>query len=299
VRRRRAAAKKKTPSSTSSANSRWPHRQIPGLAGLKKIKSVPGETPSALDFSPDQHLERPMLDRSHTANLFSENAQQADELAGAADAAVERPAASPETDEAEAQLDVSRSTTAPPRPRRPRPVDGGRRGAVRSKPRVAAPKGQISLPGVPPWVRSWARRARPFAPVLLLLVILAAHPAGCARQTTRSGSLAPSTPASATPTRTHPPAGSNNATRPAQAPRPRQPRPTTTDPATSTVAARPPAYAPRGASALAAAASAQQAPAAPPTVTRTVAPISVPAASNTGGPPREGRGEGNEFGFER
>lgn len=242
-----------------------------------------------------------MLDRSHTANLFSENAQQADELSGASDAAVERPVASPEVDEAEAQLDVWRSTTAPPRarPRRPRPVDGGRRGAVRSKPRVAASKGQISLPGVPLRARVWARRARPLAPVLLLLVILAAHPAGCARQTTRSGSLAPSTPAGATPTRTHSPAGSNNATRPAQAPRPRQPRPTTTSPATSTVAARPPAHAPRGDSALAAAASAQHAPAAPPTVTRTVAPISVPAASNSGSPPHEGRGEGNEFGFER
>jgi hypothetical protein len=240
-----------------------------------------------------------MLDRSHTANLFSENAQQADELPGASDAAVERPVASPEVDEAEAQLDVSRSTTAPPRAcaRRPRPVDGGRR--VRAKPRVAASKGQLSLPGVPPRARGWARRARPLAPVLLLLVILAAHPAGCARQTTRSGSLAPSTPAGATPTRTHPPASSNNATRPAHAPRPRQSHPTTTDPATSTVAARPPAHAPRGDSALAAAASAQQAPAAPPTVTRTVAPISVPAASNTGSPPREGRGEGNEFGFER
>lgn len=243
-----------------------------------------------------------MLDRSHTANLFSENAQQADELSGTSDAAVERPVASPEVDEAEAQLDVSRSTTAPPRarPRRPRLVDGGRRGAVRAKPRVAVPRGQLSLPGVPPRVRGWARRARPLAPVLLLLlVILAAHPAGCARQTTRSGSLAPSTPAGATPTRTHPPAGSNNATRPAQAPRPRQPRPTTTDPATSTVAARPPAHAPRGDSALTATASAQQAPAAPPTATRTVAPISVPAASNPRSPPREGRGEGNEFGFER
>jgi hypothetical protein len=242
-----------------------------------------------------------MLDRSHTANLFSENAQQADELSGASDAAVERPVASSEVDEAEAQLDVSRSTAAPPRarPRRLRLVDGGRRGAVRAKPRVAAPKGQHSFPDVPPRVRGWARRARPLVSVLLLLVILATHPAGCARQTTRSGSLAPSTPAGTIPTRTHPPVGSNNATRPAQAPRPRQPRPTTTDPATSTVAARPPAHASRGDSALAAAASTQQAPAAPPPVTRTVAPISVPAASNTRSPPREGRGEGNEFGFER
>jgi hypothetical protein len=239
-----------------------------------------------------------MLDRSHTANLFSENVQQADELAGAADAAMERSAASPEAEEAEAQLDVSRSTTAPPRarPRRPRPVDGGRRGAVRAKPRVAAPKGQLSLPGVSPRARRWARRVGPLAPVLLL-VILVAHPAGCARQTTRSGSLAPSTPAGATPTRTHPLTGSDNGTRPAQAPRPRQPRPSTT-PATSTVVGGPVAHAPRGASALAAAASAQ-APAAPPAVTRTVVSISVPAAPNTGSPPREGRGKGNEFGFER
>jgi hypothetical protein len=243
-----------------------------------------------------------MLDRSHTANLFSEDALQADELASAADAAVEHPIASPEVDDAEALVDVSRSTTAPSRarPRRPRLIDGGRRGAVRAKPRAAAPKGQLSLPGVPPRVRGWARRARPFAP-LLLLVILTAHPAGCARQTTRSGSLSPSTPAGgATATRTYPPAGSNNATRPAQAPRPRQPHPATTDTITRTVAARPPAHVPRGDSALAVAASAQRARAAPPTVTRTVAAsISVPAASNTGSPPREGRGEGNEFAFER
>jgi hypothetical protein len=242
-----------------------------------------------------------MLDRSHTANLFLENAEQADEFAGAADVALEQPAASPQLDGAEAQFDVWPSTTAPSRARRrrPRPVGGGRRGTVRAKLRVAAPKGQLSLPALLR-LRGWARRARRVAPVLLLLVVvLAENPAGCA-QSTRSRSPVPITPAGAAPTRIHPSTDSNHPTRPARASHSRQRHPVKTDTATSGVVAHRPARISNGDGAPAVAASTRQVTVASPAVTHTVVPsASVPVAPNVGSPPREGRSEGHEFGFER
>jgi hypothetical protein len=97
-----------------------------------------------------------MLDRSQTANLFSEHAQEADELARAADA-VEPPAASPIADPVDA-LDVSPSTTAPPRARsrRPCPNGGGWRGAVRPRSRIAARKPALSHPAFPGRLRAAA-----------------------------------------------------------------------------------------------------------------------------------------------
>jgi hypothetical protein len=237
-----------------------------------------------------------MLDRSPTANLFSEHAQEADELAGVPDAAVERAAASPVADLVEAQRDASPST-APrsARPRRLRPNGGGRRGAVRSKPPVRARKPTLSLPAAPPYVGSW-RRARWFAPAALLvplLLILVADPAGSAHQATRTRTSppAPAAPLRASRTREHSGARVGQVRRRPRA-RPVAPAEITSDaPGTAPAAERAPP----------AAATAPPAPAAPATTAaRPIStPASPPAAANSGSPPREERGQGDEFGFER
>jgi hypothetical protein len=239
-----------------------------------------------------------MLDRSPTANLFSEHAQEADELAGVADAAVERAAASPVADLVEAQRDASPSTAPPSaRPRRPRPNGGGRRGAVRSKPPVTGRKPTLSLPAAPPYVRSW-RRARWFAPAALLvplLLILVADPAGSARQATRTRT-SPAAPAAKlrAPLRTHEHGGARAAqVRRRPRARPIAPAEVTSDaPGTAPAAERAPP---------AAATAPPPAPAAPAmTAARPIStPASPPAAANSGSPPREESVEGDEFGFER
>ena len=242
-----------------------------------------------------------MLDRSNSTNLFSET-EQADELAGPADAAVKQPARSPEAEEPEAQFDVSRHTAAPYRAytRRRRPGGGGRRSALGAKPRLAASRGRLSLPGVPPLVRGWARRARPFTPALLLLVVLAENPAGCAHQSTRSRSTASATPAGAAPARIHQPTRRKHPTRPLRAPHRRRRRAARTDTARRTVTARQPAHARKRSGTPARAVPASPARAVTATVTRVVAsPTSVPAVGNAGSAPPEGRSEGKEFGFER
>jgi hypothetical protein len=236
-----------------------------------------------------------MLDRSPTANLFSEHAREADELAGVADVAVERAAASPVADLVEAQRDASPSTAPPSaRPRRPRPNGGGRRGAVRSKPPVTASKSTVSLPVAPPYVRGW-RRARWFAPAALLLpllLIVVADPAGSARQTTRTRS---SPAALAAALRAPPRMYEHSGARARQVWRSPRARPVEPVEVTSDVAGTGPA--------------AERAPpatatASPPAPAMTAArPVSTatspPAAANSGSPPREERVEGDEFGFER
>ncbi len=228
-----------------------------------------------------------MLDRSHTANLFSEQDQDRSELAGKADATVERPAAGPDAD-----AEQSRRPAAPtaPRPRRPRPPRGRRRGAVPAKRRVAKPKPQLSLPTLPPR----ARRALPFAPLGLVGLMLLTNQAGCSRQV-------PHTPThtSSTAPAIHTAPGTHRAKRsaPKRAARRRQ----------------------QGTSHVLAAVAAAQAPAAgdgraprtaapmPPTPTVTPATPAIagggvpasPAAAPTGSPTPQDQGVGDEFGFER
>jgi len=236
-----------------------------------------------------------VLDRSQTPNLFTEHAQEADDLPAAADAAVEHPAASPDADPVEARCDASPSTTAPPRtrPRRPRPNGGGRRGAVRSKPRVAARKPALSLPAVPLRVRGWSRRVRPFAPVAVLLLILAADPAGCDRRATRTRTTTSSAPTAAP--HPHQRTGTDHSPRPGRLWRAPHIHPGATTDATAT------APAPERLAPPAAATAPQPTPAAPATLAaRTVAiPASRPVAPYSGSPRRRERGEGDEFGFER
>jgi hypothetical protein len=262
-----------------------------------------------------------MLDRSQPTNLFSEHAPEADELAGAADAAVE-PAASPNVDPAQAQRDRSPSTTAstPARARR-RSSGGGRRGGARPKRVVAPRRPALALP-VPPRLRAWARRARPFAPVALLLLILVADPAGCDRQVTPIGTPASSVPAgalahrhasaarprarrSAPPpaTATPDPGRRCGARRACRSPRgastrrrarraqPEAPAPSPVSAATAIAQAPSPGGAP------AAPAAAQVTPAAQATPPAVPAPASRPAAPNSGSPPPEEHDD--EFGFER
>ncbi len=243
-----------------------------------------------------------MLDRSNSTNLFAESIEQADEPAGPADAAVKQPARSPEAEEAEAQFDVSPHTAAPYRAytRRRRPGGGGRRRALGAKPRLSASRCRLSLPGVPPRVRGWARRARPFTPALLLVVILAENPAGCAQQSTRSRSLASAMPAGAAPARIYQPTHRKHPTRPLRAPPRRRRRAARTDTAKGTVAVRQPAHARKRSGAPARAVPASPVRAITATVTRVVVPSpSAPSVANTGSTPPEGRSEGKEFGFER
>lgn len=258
-----------------------------------------------------------MLDRSQPANLFSEHPLEADELAGAADAAVERSAASPTADPVEAQRDASPST-APPRarPRRPRPNGGGRRGAVRSKPPVRARKRRLELPAAPPRGRGW-RRARWVAPVVpLLLVIPVAGPAGRPHRATRTSHAAPTSPLVTDPASLPPQATRARIVSPA-APGahrrthehrgaaagqlPRTPHANPVAPADATRESSAPAPPPERTLPLAAAARPQPALAAPAThAANPVAnPASPPAAANSGSPPQKERGEGDEFGFER
>jgi hypothetical protein len=229
-----------------------------------------------------------MLDRSHTANLFSENAQEASELAGAADTTVERPAASPDADAEEVQRIASPSATAPPsaRPRRPRRAGGGRRGTVPAQPRLAATKPQLSLPSVPPRMR----RALAFAPLVLVLVllILLANQAGCAHQVTR-----PQIRTSSAPPATHVAAGPHG--RPA--PKPVVGR---SHPATPSVVA--PVSSDGGASLTVTVAAQQMASVTattPATPTAAASPASPPAAPSSGGPSHQESSNADEFGFER
>jgi hypothetical protein len=236
-----------------------------------------------------------MLDRSHTANLFSENVQEASELAGAAHATVERPAASPDADVQEVQRVASPSTTAPrcARPRRPRPAGGGRRGAVPARPRVARTKPQLSLPRVPRRVR----RALAFAPLVLVLVVLLANQAGCAHQVTPA-----QTHTSSAPPATHIAAGSHHAARPAPTGAAERSHPGTPSAAARVSLAQAPA-ASQGDDGHTVAAPAQQtAPVTattPATPAAAAPPASPPAAPSSGNPSRRERGEADEFGFER
>jgi hypothetical protein len=234
-----------------------------------------------------------MLDRSYTANLFSEDAQEASELAGAADATVERLAVSPDADAEEVQRVASPSATAPPsaRPRRPRPAGGGRRGAVPAQPRLAATKPQLSLPSVSLRVR----RALACAPLVLVVLVLLANQAGCDRQVTPA-----QTHTSYAPPAIHIAASSHHAGRPA----PTRVAGRSHAATPSAVAPVSPAQAPgayEGSRTVAAAAQ-QMAPVTattPVTPTAAVPPISPSAAPSSGSPSRQGSGEADEFGFER
>lgn len=231
-----------------------------------------------------------MLDRSQTANLFSENAQEASELAGAADATVERPAANPDADAEEVQRLASPSTTAPPsaRPRRPRPAGGGRRGAVPAQPRRAATKPQLSLPSVGPR----ARRALAFAPLVLVVLVLLTNQAGCNRQVTPA-----QTHTSSAPPATHIAAGPRHDGRPAPVRRFAGSHPAT--PSAVTPAPSPAAH---EGSRTVAAATQHTAPlpaTTPATPTAAPPPISPSAAPSSGSPSRQQSGEADEFGFER
>jgi hypothetical protein len=228
-----------------------------------------------------------MLDRSQTANLFSENDQDRSELVGAADATVERPPASP--DAVRAPHIASRSTTLPPsgRPSRARRTGGGRRGAVSTKRRVALPKPQFSLSSVPPRLR----RALAFTPLVGVLILLA-HQAGCAGRVTHiqtgatsvpSGTRTPVAHHTRRPVRTHPRTRSHLAT-----------------PSTTVTSARAPA--PQVGS-LAGTVTARQEPSVSATTpvipTVDTPPVSPPAATSSGSLTRRENDEGDEFSFER
>jgi len=241
-----------------------------------------------------------MLDRSQATNLFSEHAQEADELAGAADAAVERPAASPDVDSAQAQRDASPSATASPRarPRRPRPSGGGRRGTARPTRPVAARGPVLSFPGVPLRLPGWARRARLFLPAaLLLLLILVIDPAGCGRQVTHTGTPASLVPA-VSPLRTHSPAGGQRVKRAAPPCLVPRTHPLVPAPAVSTAPASVRAQRGDGAPAPAVPAAAPVAPTAASPEQAVPVPVSSPAAPDSGSPPPDEEA-GEEFGFER
>jgi hypothetical protein len=230
-----------------------------------------------------------MLDRSHTANLFSEHDQDPSELAGDADATVEHPAASPDADAEQAQRLAAPSTTAP-RPRRRRPARGRRRGAVPAEPRVAKPKPQVSLPTLPPR----ARRALPFAPLGLVLLMLLTNQAGCSRQVAHT-----STHTSSTPAAIHKAPGAQPARRSASKRMVRARAQHVTPHVLAAVATTQASAASDRTPTLAA-------PVRPPVHVTSSAPAIAgggvpvsPSAAPTGSPTPEERGVGDEFGFER
>jgi len=139
-----------------------------------------------------------MLDRSQTANLFSEDLPAAGQET---DCEPERPASAPVSptpprarrSPARRARPTSPPGTDTPRPRRPRVELGDERRAWRE--RLVA-------------LRPRLRRVRPYAPIAVLLLILLANPAGCGRRATTTPATVPgSRPAtvpvaSATVTRT-------------------------------------------------------------------------------------------------
>ncbi len=127
-----------------------------------------------------------MLDRSQTANLFSEDLPAAGQET---DCEPEPPAPAPVSPTPRVRRSPARRArpTSPPLTDTPRP------------PRARVKRGEERRP----WrerlvaLRPRLRRARTYAPIAVLLLIVLANPAGCARRATTPATVAGTTPATA------------------------------------------------------------------------------------------------------
>jgi hypothetical protein len=236
-----------------------------------------------------------MLDRSQTTNLFSEQAQEADDLAGVAGVETEPVAGTgPAVDPAEAQRDASHSAAASPRARPFRSRPSGGVGAVDPKRRGAAGRPTLSFPVVRPRLDGRTRRLGLLAPAGLLLSILVIDPAGCGRQATHPDT--PSSVRASMPPHKHAPVGRPHLK--CAAPPRRGQRSRLNAPTPVSVLRAPASTAAQDSTPFAPAA-AQVMPSAPvaPSARAVPAATSSLAAPNSGSPPPEGHGD--EFGFER